>query len=1062
MSSLEPLAMISSGKLSMAFCQDGSIQSIHLGSLLLTRYIKHSIDRDLCVAWLRRHHEDGMIESSPITRLDASLASNAARFKSTALGIAVDEEYILADEGWKYTVSLGPAEGSYDLVFLTAPGFGTEGFVLENELYASQYMDHSVFHGPWGAVITSRQNLDQDGAFPLFQSQLHGIKAVGFSTDECQLRKGSRNILDLSMAHLDDKVFQGESALHALQSDTFTLDKATSVSMICIASPSNQDRVRKPLDPSRLIDVQPQGDWKPKELHPAKALGPDIEGRDPRDEDLRKGFEGVKFEEVSDSRLLSFFAKRHVHVVTKAKEEASARGTGTILMSGGDLTDFRHPRISTTTGMDGLFSSHVVIGNTNHNKFVSSNRGQYSDRPSLGMRIYLEDKGAYRRLATPSFYEMGPGHSRWTYLLDDEVIRVSCHVAASSPALRVSVDSDREHRFLVTMLLSFGKHENKDSFDITKQAYGFTVEASGDNPAAKTTDCPAYEVRTSGGFSFHDDSILLDGLTVENPDLVCLESKATMAFQIVIGAKDVEIGPEEEERPLLEKQYDEVLASLEIKGASQDAAILDETLHSYAHNTLVHYLMPHGLEQQGGAAWGTRDVSQGPFEFLMTFGHHDAVRKILLNVFAHQRTSGEWPQWFMFDSYKDAYGSCHGDVIFWPLKCLSLYITATGDVTILDEPAAFLDQDREEPIITHVCKALSSIEGRFIDDTWLVSYGGGDWDDTLQPMDSTMKDDLVSSWTQALAYEVITGLAKATEGRKLPYDLASWAEGMRKNFHTYLVKDGCIAGFLLYSKGKLMLHPDDDVTGIHYRLISLTRAVIAGLVSQEEALSIMDLIEKELHYADGVHLMDRPAPYDGGLSKLFVRAERAANIGREISLEYIHADIRHIMAAVKAGRADLAWKGLMEINPILLSGRVPNALPRQANMYFSSSDGLFSDRYEYSRDFDKLKDGTIPVAGGWRLYSSGPGIYITALVRDVLGLDMGKEHLTISPCISASALPLSVSFVHEGRRIRVDYVASDADGIELDGVDASPVLPWERLRDGSVLTARLRTGGVGK
>lgn len=1062
MSSLEPLATISSGKLSMAFCQDGSIQSVYRGSLLLTRYVKHSIDRDLCAAWLRRHHEDGRIEASPITRQGASIASNAACFTSTALGITVDEEYILADEGWKYTVSLGPAGGSYDLVFLFAPGFGTEGFVLENELYASQYMDHSVFHDQCGTVITSRQNLDQDGAFPLFQSQLHGIKAVAFSTDECQLRKSYRTVLDLSMEHLDDKVFQGESALHALQSGLFTLEQGISVSMTCITSPSNQDRVRKPLDPTRLLDIKPQGDWKTVGIHPVKALGPDIEGRDPRDEYLRKSFRGIKFEEVSNNRLQSFFADGHVHVVTKAKDEVSARGTGTILMSGGDFTDFRQLRISTTTGMDGLFSSHVVIGNTNYNKLVSSNRGQYSDRPSLGMRIYLEDKGTYRRLATPSFFEMGSGHNRWTYLLDDEDIRVSCHVAANSPALRVSVDSGKEHRFLITMLLGFGKHENKDNFELTLHPDGFIVEAAGDNPAQNTPDCPTYEVRTSGGFSFHHDSILLDGMTVENPDLICLESNVTKAFQIDIGAKDVAVGPEEKERPLLEKQYDEVLSSFEIKGAAQDAAILDETLHFYAQNALVHYLMPHGLEQQGGAAWGTRDISQGPFEFLMTFGHYNAVRKILLNVFAHQRTSGEWPQWFMFDYCKDAYDSCHGDVIFWPLKCLAQYITATGDTTILDECASYLDTDKAEPIISHVNKALASIEERFIDGTWLVSYDGGDWDDTLQPIDRAMKDDLVSSWTQALAYEVITGLANALEGRALAYDLSTWMEGLRNDFHTYLIKDGCIAGFLLYSKGKLMLHPDDDVTGIHYRLISLTRAVIAGLVCQKEALSIMDLIEKKLHYVDGVHLMDRPAPYDGGLSKLFVRAERAANIGREISLEYIHADIRHIMAAVKAGRADLAWKGLMEINPILLRERVPNALPRQANMYFSSSDGLFSNRYEYSKDFDKLKDGSIPVAGGWRLYSSGPGIYITALVRDVLGLDMGKEQLAISPCIPVSALPISACFVHDGRRIRVDYVASDADGIELDGVDSAPVLSWERLRDGSVLTARLRTGGVGK
>ncbi|MGV2787626.1 cellobiose phosphorylase, partial [Clostridium perfringens] len=35
----------------------------------------------------------------------------------------------------------------------------------------------------------------------------------------------------------------------------------------------------------------------------------------------------------------------------------------------------------------------------------------------------------------------------------------------------------------------------------------------------------------------------------------------------------------------------------------------------YTHNMLVHYSVPHGLEQYGGAAWGTRDVCQGPVEY---------------------------------------------------------------------------------------------------------------------------------------------------------------------------------------------------------------------------------------------------------------------------------------------------------------------------------------------------------------------------------------------------------------------------------------------------------------
>lgn len=48
----------------------------------------------------------------------------------------------------------------------------------------------------------------------------------------------------------------------------------------------------------------------------------------------------------------------------------------------------------------------------------------------------------------------------------------------------------------------------------------------------------------------------------------------------------------------------------------------------------------------------------------------------------------------------------------------------------------------------------------------------------------------------------------------------------------------------------------------------------------------------QLLYPDGVRLMNRPAQYDGGVSTHFKRAEHAANFGREVGLQYVHAHIR--------------------------------------------------------------------------------------------------------------------------------------------------------------------------
>ncbi len=74
----------------------------------------------------------------------------------------------------------------------------------------------------------------------------------------------------------------------------------------------------------------------------------------------------------------------------------------------------------------------------------------------------------------------------------------------------------------------------------------------------------------------------------------------------------------------------------------------------YTHNMLVHYLSPHGLEQYGGAAWGTRDVSQGPTEFFFAtqqLRSWPPLFSIYLKI--NLRTTANWPQWFMLTDTKN-------------------------------------------------------------------------------------------------------------------------------------------------------------------------------------------------------------------------------------------------------------------------------------------------------------------------------------------------------------------------------------------------------------------------
>jgi cellobiose phosphorylase len=132
--------------------------------------------------------------------------------------------------------------------------------------------------------------------------------------------------------------------------------------------------------------------------------------------------------------------------------------------------------------------------------------------------------------------------------------------------------------------------------------------------------------------------------------------------------------------------------------------------------------------------------------------------------------------------------------------------------------------------------------------------------------------------------------------------------------------------------------------------------------------------------------MDRPVAYHGGPERIFRRAESAAFFGREIGLMYVHAHLRYAEALALLGDEDGLWHALLVVNPIAVTGLLANASIRQRNAYFSSSDAAFKDRYQASADWDRVRIGAVAADGGWRIYSSGPGLHVNMLIRHALGI----------------------------------------------------------------------------
>ncbi|MFM8858836.1 MAG: GH36-type glycosyl hydrolase domain-containing protein, partial [Methylocystis sp.] len=474
---------------------------------------------------------------------------------------------------------------------------------------------------------------------------------------------------------------------------------------------------------------------------------------------------------------------------------------------------------------------------------------------------------------------------------------------------------------------------------------------------------------------------------------------------------------------LMDSYWGNITRGARIKTSSKDpvvageAAALDTMLPWLAHDAIIHLTVPHGLEQYTGAAWGTRDVCQGPVELFLSFEHDEPVKQILKIIFAQQyETQGDWPQWFMLEPYSFIQDKqSHGDIIVWPLKALCDYIEATGDLNFLDEPVAWRREDnfekteRREPISVHIDKLIATIRSRFIAGTTLIRYGNGDWNDALQPVDTTKRDWMVSSWTVALLYQQLCRYAVILQRKGATSQAEKFsrlAADMRADFNKYLMRDGTVAGYAVFKPEggapDLLIHPSDTHTGVFYSLIPMTQAILGELFTPEQAQHHLDLIRKHLLFVDGARLMDKPIAYHGGLEKIFRRAESSAFFGREIGLMYTHSHLRYGEAMSALNESQALREALLTVNPISVTERVKTASLRQRNTYFSSSDAAFRDRYHASDDWARVKNNAIAFDGGWRIYSSGPGVYTNILIQQALGVRRYFGERIVKPTLPSS------------------------------------------------------------
>ncbi len=1081
-----PASITSPSGLKVEVNANGSIRRMDHGDIMLNLFPGNELEGGPATIYLRNlESKEALPLLGPRSPACFAVTAESLTARGAWQGIGFSLHLVLArsEPAWFWHVELInnlATALTVDLIYVQDLGLAHYGALRLNEYYTSHYIDHCALEHPQkGAMVASRQNLSMGGACPWTLIGSLG-RGISFATDALQFYGLSARggLPPQGLLHgLPGKRLQHEHSLAAIQDEAVRLEAGESVQRGFFGwfeadkpAPSTAADLSFAGQALELPEAAPAGTQPSASRKPPASLfatAPLFKALDLTEDAITSIFgPDRRCEERQAGRLLSFFTGTSKHVALKAKEEQVLRPHGHMLRTGCALMP-DEAALTSTTWMSGVFHSLVTQGHVSINRFLSTTHSYLSLFRSHGLRVFVETGGRWQLLDLPSAYELSPDSCRWIYKHSGGLIAIRSTGPAGRHELGFSAEvlAGDPLRFFLSWHIAINGDDGSSAFPVrySREGTGIAIHTTPDSEVGRRFPGGTFYLQPSPGTVFEklggDELLFSDSATHEQP-LLCMITEASRSIGLTITGRLIT----EPARSGLEAAafWSRVSAGLTIMPPadgplSEAAGRVSEILPWFVHNALIHYLAPRGLEQFSGGGWGTRDVAQGPVEMLLALGYFEAVRDIMLSIFRQQNPDGDWPQWFMFFDRERTIrpGDSHGDIVFWPVLALAQYLSATEDAGLLDEQVPFFHPDGEAAaektsLWQHVNRALAVMEARVIPGTSLAAFGGGDWNDSLQPARPEMRERLCSSWTVTLAYQTLTAFAAALRriGRgNLAAELENKASLVREDFKKLLVIDERIAGFACFKEDEpveYLLHPRDRETGLSYSLLPMIHAIINGMLSPGQACSHLAIIREHLLGPDGARLFDRPLQYFGGLQKNFQRAETASFFGRENGLMYTHAHLRYAEALAFFGDAEGFFKALCKANPIAISNLVPAATLRQANCYYSSSDPAFADRYEAFEKYEQVKKGEVPLDGGWRIYSSGAGIFMRLIIWNFLGLRQEASQLIVDPVMAQALDGLHAELELGGKDFEITYCIGPAGcgpaAIQLNGVE----LPFDR------------------
>lgn len=408
-----------------------------------------------------------------------------------------------------------------------------------------------------------------------------------------------------------------------------------------------------------------------------------------------------------------------------------------------------------------------------------------------------------------------------------------------------------------------------------------------------------------------------------------------------------------------------------------------------------------------GKTWGRvygkgfRDVMQDITAFA-AFDKEKARERILVAL-SHQYNNGSPIRMFDPD-----YNAQYNDGATWIPDAVTSYIKESGDFSVLDEIAPYLDGGKD-CVFNHIYKGMIYVTTD-VGKRGLTLFRRGDWNDSTNGAGNLGKGESV--WTSLATVRALKSFAELCEivnKDEIKEKMLEKAKEMTSN----ILKYGIINGSFIhgYDDWDNIVGGGDENEEASFCLNMQTWAVLADVGDKDLQNKIMDKVEKKLKCPFGYVLntppYTKPKPGVGRTSYFMPGLIENASV-------YIHGSMFKAVADCKLGRGDNAYNTICSVtyknNPN--SGVEPYVV----------SNMLIGPDCEF-------RVGEAPMS--W--VTGSAGWMYRALTEYILGVKADYNGLKIEPCVPSSWNKFNVTRIYRGVTYNIEFIRKNYFSISING-----------------------------